>query len=206
MSNTTADKLQLLQQTKEAIRTAINNKGGNVGLNDAFSSYANAIANLPLGGDSLIDGSITSVNSNVTTLRYFAFAYCNSLNDVILPLVQVIAGSSFKYCSNLANIQIPSATTIKSDAFESCVGLYSIDLPNVTSIESNAFLDCYNLASITLGSSQVVTLQDAYCLPVDYGHQLTIYVPSSLIEDYKIASIWSDYYNNGKVDFVAIQE
>ena len=206
MSNTTADKLQLLQQTKEAIKTAINNKGGTLTESDPFSSYASAIANLSGESDSLIDGSITSVNSNVTTLRNSAFAFCNYLDDVILPLVQVITNSAFRYCSNLANIQIQSATTIESNAFESCVGLYSIDLPNVTSIETNAFLDCYNLASITLGSSQVVTLDDAYSLPADSGHHLTIYVPSSLVEDYKIASIWSDYYNNGYVDFVAIQE
>ena len=46
---TTADKLNKVLQTKEAIRTAINNKGGTLTETDTFSSYATAIDNIQSG-------------------------------------------------------------------------------------------------------------------------------------------------------------
>ena len=46
---TTADKLNKVLQTKEAIRTAINNKGGTLTETDTFSSYATAIDNIQNG-------------------------------------------------------------------------------------------------------------------------------------------------------------
>ena len=46
---TTADKLNKVLQTKEAIRTAINNKGGTLTTSDKFSDYATAIDNIQSG-------------------------------------------------------------------------------------------------------------------------------------------------------------
>ena len=46
---TTADKLNKLKATKEAIRTAINNKGGTLTTSDKFSDYATAIDNIQSG-------------------------------------------------------------------------------------------------------------------------------------------------------------
>ena len=47
---TTAQKLNKILETKEAIRTAINNKGGTLTTTDTFASYSSAIDNLPSGG------------------------------------------------------------------------------------------------------------------------------------------------------------
>ena len=47
---TTADKLNKIFETKEAIRTAINNKGGTLTETDTFASYATAIDNIKSGG------------------------------------------------------------------------------------------------------------------------------------------------------------
>ena len=46
---TTADKLNKVLETKEAIRTAINNKGGTLTETDTFASYATAIDNIQSG-------------------------------------------------------------------------------------------------------------------------------------------------------------
>ena len=48
---TTADKLNKVLQTKEAIRTAINNKGGTLTTSDKFSDYATAIDNIQSGSE-----------------------------------------------------------------------------------------------------------------------------------------------------------
>ena len=50
---TTADKLNKLKDTKEAIRTAINNRGGTLTESNKFSEYATAINNLTGGGGSV---------------------------------------------------------------------------------------------------------------------------------------------------------
>ena len=50
---TTADKLNKLKETKEAIRTAINNRGGTLTESNKFSDYATAINNLTGGGGSV---------------------------------------------------------------------------------------------------------------------------------------------------------
>ena len=47
---TTADKLNKVLETKEAIRTAINNKGGTLTETDKFASYPSAIDSLPSSG------------------------------------------------------------------------------------------------------------------------------------------------------------
>ena len=51
--NTTAEKLNKLKNTKEAIRIAINNKGGALTETNKFSDYATAIDDLTVGGGSV---------------------------------------------------------------------------------------------------------------------------------------------------------
>ena len=51
--NTTAEKLNKLRDTKEAIRIAINNKGGTLTESNKFSDYATAIDELTTGGGSV---------------------------------------------------------------------------------------------------------------------------------------------------------
>ena len=46
---TTVEKLNKVLETKEAIRTAINNKGGTLTESDTFSSYSTAIDNIQTG-------------------------------------------------------------------------------------------------------------------------------------------------------------
>lgn len=54
-----ADKLQQLQTIKDNIKTAINNKGGNVG--DDFTTYATAIDNIEGGGGGTGDCTLESI-------------------------------------------------------------------------------------------------------------------------------------------------
>ena len=46
---TTVEKLNKVLETKEAIRTSINSKGGTLTESDTFSSYATAIDNIQTG-------------------------------------------------------------------------------------------------------------------------------------------------------------
>ena len=57
------DKLTYLNGTKTAIKNAIIAKGGTVGENDTFRSYANKISNLPSGQPNLQDKTVTPTTS-----------------------------------------------------------------------------------------------------------------------------------------------
>ena len=65
---TTAQKLNKILETKEAIRTAINNKGGTLTTTDTFASYPSAIDSLPSGGG----GSLKTL-LDATKSTYFLF-------------------------------------------------------------------------------------------------------------------------------------
>lgn len=56
-----------------------------------------------------------------------------------------------------------------------------------------------------LEANQVVALNhSSNCIWATSAHNLTVHVPSDLIESYKTATRWSTLYNNGYVTFVAI--
>jgi len=78
-------------------------------------------------------------------VKSYAFYYCSSLQNIVLPSTVTALGSSmFNFCSALRYAQIPSTiTTIGSGAFQYCLGLQSITIPNgVTSIDTYAFYYC----------------------------------------------------------------
>ena len=80
--NTTAEKLNKLRDTKEAIRIAINNKGGTLTESNKFSDYATAIDELKSGGG-LIEVNALPENKYDTTSVY-TFPY--KFNDILISV------------------------------------------------------------------------------------------------------------------------
>lgn len=163
-----SSELLTLNNTKTAIRTAINNKGGSVGASDTFASYATAIDNLPSGGSNadlidLIEGDITTLNipSGTTGIKAGAFQNCTSLTSISIPnSVTSIGERAFTDCSALQSINIPSSvTTLGTQCFSACYGLTSITIPDsVTTIPSYMVNYCNNLTEIIVGNN-VSTIQ-----------------------------------------------
>ena len=124
-----SSELLTLQNTKTAIRTAINNKGGSVGASDTFASYATAIDNLPSGG---------SGNPLLTSIDVSDFT-----------------GTTFDRAANyITSITIPNGvTTIKSNAFNGYSNVKSIVLPNsVTTLQDYALSGMSGLETLSFGS------------------------------------------------------
>ena len=206
-----SSELLTLQNTKTAIRTAINNKGGSVGASDTFASYATAIDNLPSGGSgnplmtsidvsdfsgtTMSDGRsyITDViiPSGVTTLNG-TFNFFTNITSVNIPnTVTTIGNSTFNSCSALTSITIPSGvTSIGQNAFNSCSSLTSITIPSgVTSIGQNAFYNCSRLKYIICLATTPPTIGAAF----NNTNNCPIYVPSASVDAYKAANNWSTY-------------
>ena len=106
--------------------------------------------------DKIEGASKLIIDKSVTSIGYYAFAYCGNLTSIKIPeSVTFIGAEAFAFCVNLTSIKIPeSVTFIGSSAFVNCTGLTSITIPEgVTSIEEEVFNSCSNLTSITIPES-----------------------------------------------------
>ena len=131
---TTADKLNKVLQTKEAIRTAINNKGGTLTESNKFSDYATAIDNIQSGGgDNLLQYIIDNQGGDGKPSCDHLFYYYKGTNlDDILNNIDISKSKNMNYmfsnCSNLISIpQIDTSNALYMQyTFENCSKLTSI--------------------------------------------------------------------------------
>ena len=146
-----------------------------------------------------------TIPNNVTAIDGWAFQDCYSLTSVgpvgsgasieIPNRVTSISEGCFYRCSGLTSVIIPnSITEIGGGAFEHCTSLTSVTIPNsVTSIGGRAFFSCSGLTSITVEAITPPTLGTLGGSAFYYTNNCPIYVPASSLQDYKSASVWSDY-------------
>ncbi len=180
--------------------TDINNSASVVG-EKAFNEY----------------GTLKTVTlSNCTNIKAYAFAGCVSLESVYLPILPSWEGfgifsgcvklsqinlpvcisvnsNAFYACWNLSEVNLPICTYIGAKAFYSCSKIQSIDLPVCGTLDSSCFYRCSSLSQITLRSTNVCVL---YASTNFSGTKIwsgtgSIYVPSSLVDEYKSAANWS---------------
>ena len=162
--------------------------------------------------------SVTIPNS-VTSIGYHAFSGCRSLSSITIPnSVTNIDDGAFFDCTGLTSVTIPnSVTNIENYAFFRCTGLTSIIIPDcVISIGNKAFSDCSNLKKTTIevnkdlqigavvfkssGLEELILRGET--LPKstseDFADGLyntcTLYVPSSLYNEYRSTSPWNKFF------------
>ena len=149
---TTADKLNKIIETKEAIRTAINNKGGTLTTTDKFSDYATAINNIQSGG-----GSSLKTLLDATKSTYFLFYNYKGTNIDGLISYSDTSGvtnmsSMFQGCSNLTTItQLDTSNvTDMSGMFTNCSKLTTISQLDTSSVTDmpRMFNGCSSLITI----------------------------------------------------------
>lgn len=182
---TTAQKLNKILETKEAIRTAINNKGGTLTTTDTFASYPSAIDSLPSGGGgslktlldatkstkslfsnyqgTSVDGLISySDTSNVTNMSGMFYKCLNLTTIPQLDTSNVTNMSSmFSRSSSLETIpQLDTSRVINMDyMFEECVSLRTISqLDTISANNMNRmFYNCMYLTTVPQLDTSKVT-------------------------------------------------
>ena len=208
-------KKLIKDSTLTGIADAIRAKGGASGPMTP-QEMPEKIASIPI--DALIDRSITEISSSsATSIGDGAFESCSSLTTANFPAAIYIGSYAFEFCSSLTTANFPAAIYIGSYAFESCSSLTTVDFPVATSIGDSAFVfcsalttadfpaatsigviafdSCGALKSLLLRGNNVCTLTDKNAFnstPIQSGTGY-IYVPSALIEQYKVATNWSTY-------------
>ena len=156
----------------------------------------------------------------MTNIGANTFSGCSSLTSILIPnSVTSIGENAFSDCSGLTSVTIGnSVRKIGILAFDGCSGLTSVTIPNsVTSIEHNAFCDCKDLKKVTIDVNENLRITDPVfdetnieelimrgeTLPKFANNNFalglyettTLYVPSSLYDEYRSTSPWSKFTN-----------
>lgn len=126
-----------------------------------------------------------------------AFMSCYSLRSMVLTECTSIGEQAFAYCSSLGNgnVSVPKVKYIDDSAFMS-TALRSLTLKECEYIGSYVFRSCSSFSNITVSTSFICTLNNSNAME---GTKITpstgfIYVPVSLLADYKVAPEWSYFW------------
>lgn len=143
---------------------------------------------------------------NVTSVADYGFYQCSVLTTLNLPLVTSVGQQAIYGCNKLITLSLPSLTSVSTNALREAQYLEIIDLPKLTSIATQTFYGCRGLKALILRSETLVTLANTNAFTTCYrilgtknsgfnpnGEKIGFfYVPRALVEDYKVATNWSD--------------
>ena len=147
--------------------------------------------------ESIIDGSITEIYSELKVISDYAFARRRKLISVYLPNVSNIPGAAFYNTSGLKNVIVPKLENITGgSSFSGCTSLEYIDLGLCHSIVAMSFLNCSLLSCVIL--RRIANICAIGNTNVFQGTKIEsgtgyIYVPRNLIEQYKTATNWTTF-------------
>ena len=132
------------------------------------------------------------IPNTVVEIKYAAFSSCYNLTLNSLPSeLTTIGYGAFQYCHGIKSLIIPDkVTSIESYAFHSCNGLESIEVPiAIYSLSDRVFSDCPSFKTLKLNSATVVGFRSDYW-PLSSLSNVTLQVPSFLVNAYKLDSYW----------------
>lgn len=194
-----------------ALRDSALNRGN---LNIGYLTSVSMPSLTSLGASALANQAVLTSASfpNVTTSGAAVFTNCPLLATVSLPKLQSLSDSLFSSCYALTEAILPSINVI-GGAVSPAYGVFSgagtyavikkIDIGNSsTAITGKGFgSDCFrgtgHLEALIIRSPQMVPIATATSgvftnstIASGTGY---IYVPSSLVDTYKVANTWSTY-------------
>lgn len=129
----------------------------------------------------------------LTSINGYAFTSCTSLTTINFPVATTIVSYAFSRCSTLKTVNFPAVTAIETYAFQYCTALTTVDFPILTKIGANVFKSCATLTSVILRNNTICTLSNTNAFTgctLITGTGGYIYVPASLIDEYKTATNW----------------
>ena len=141
----------------------------------------------PSQEDAILLRSLTTYNNDrVSAIGGYAFYKCMGLTDVNFQRAISVDQYAFSECENLINVNIPYLTNIGGHAFNSCYSLVKLFISQKDSIcrliNIDAFNRCYHILGTQNFQYNRDGLKDGY-----------IYVPASLLSQYKVAQNWTTY-------------
>lgn len=155
---------------------------------------------------------------NVTSVNNYAFWGCKLLSTIDIPKLQTIGSYAFNG-NSVVNLVLPELITAESYAFGSMLAcktvvapklvtvgancfrgvngskLQKVDFGAVEELANNAFYSNSNLDTLIIRTNKVCTLGNTTALSLSKIEKKTgyIYVPETLVEQYKAATNWATY-------------
>ena len=138
-------------------------------------------------------------NTDKTYIRQYAFYNCGNLQNVNAPNIEEIGTQAFVYCLQLTSVTFHRLRTVAVSAFQDS-GLAYADFdtysPDLVILFQTACFRRSDLATLIIrDSNNIATLSSVSALqgtPIEGGTGY-IFVPQSLLEQYKVATNWVTY-------------
>lgn len=146
---------------------------------------------------SLITREITEYSSPlVTYVGPYAFSG-TKITSLHLPALKEIGGYAFYENTTLKSMVFPSLLVVPYNGLRQAKGLATADFHVLTEIGANGFYQCTNLETLIIRTSTLCKLASGSTLTASKILSGTgyIYVPSVLVDSYKVATNWSAVAN-----------
>lgn len=144
---------------------------------------------------SILDGTIEEYyNENVTTIKRYSFYERKNLKSVSLPNATRIEGDAFCRCSNLESVNIPSIKELghyNEAVFFQCRALKKLDLHGCERIWQTGLFNQCNAVNTLIFRGEKVCVFSGGSLGIP--STCLVYVPDNLVEEYKVATNWTQY-------------
>ena len=98
--------------------------------------------------DSMIEGTITEIESNALSVRRYACHSSPSLVKVNFPMATTIGEHAFYACYALESASFAKSTGTGIRAFSECEALMNVSFPAATNVDTFSFTACAALESI----------------------------------------------------------
>ena len=145
------------------------------------------------GGTFMRCTELESINwpSTLTEIGYSTCQSCSKLQSTIFPeSLLTIGANAFQFCSSTSIMIAPKVTSIGANAFQSCQNLQYVYLGDqINIVGENAFTNCPNIVAIVCNNTNIPNITSNTFAVGKYQ----IYVPDSMIEEYKSATNWSEF-------------
>lgn len=155
--------------------------------------------------------ALTSVScANAKNARSSSFYRCTALKHINMPLLSYLSSNAFSYCSALTEVSFPSAITVDTRSLAYCPSLTKVDLAKATALSHESFRDNTAMNVLILRRTDRIcklnniTAFDGTPFAQD-GTGGIVVVPSTLLEEYKIADNWNTLYGYGNCQFVQLE-
>ena len=192
---------------------------GNGAMPDYEYDSKKVVVNSPWYSNRIVMESV-EMDSGITRIGNYAFAYCLGLRKITFPVsVTSIGNNAFSNCLSLTgNITLPdSVKTVGEWAFFDCFGLTGIVFPEgIKQISHRVLSNCGSLKTVTIPSSVKIVREWAFAacdeleeitiksvIPPDvYAYAfngvertILVYVPQESLQAYKNADTWKEFTN-----------
>lgn len=142
----------------------------------------------------ILDRSISGeyTNESLTAVQAYALAYCTNLTGVNFPNAAVLGNSALDNCTSLTSVNAPKVTKVGTYCMRG-IKAAKLSFPALTSILGLAFSSCADLNALILGAPTVCALAAVSAFMgtgIENGTGY-VYVPSALVDSYKITAPWS---------------